>query len=147
MLAEVGPSTRDFAIASQLLAGLMAGKTVTEGAQQMRISGVGSVPVLDQHGEECVAILTERDIVIRVLAEGRDPGTVFARNIAALHPFTCVPDEDSPRRRRECASTKVQHLPVVAEGRGVGVISLAEIVFGRPDEERGMIAPPRAMSR
>ncbi len=43
---------------------------------------------------------------------------------------------------------EVQHLPVCQAGQVVGVISLADIVFGRPDEERGMIAlPPQVMSR
>jgi CBS domain-containing protein len=121
--------------------------TLTEVAQQMRISGVGSVPVLDSAGEECVGILTERDIVVRVLAEEHDPRVVLARDIATLHPFTCVPGEDLTAAAARMREHEVQHLPVVAEGRVVGVISLADIFFGRPDEERGTIAPPRAMSR
>jgi signal-transduction protein with cAMP-binding, CBS, and nucleotidyltransferase domain len=42
---------------------------------------------------------------------------------------------------------EVQHLPVCQAGRVVGVISLADIAFGRPDEERGMIAPHEVVSR
>jgi CBS domain-containing protein len=121
--------------------------TLTEAAQQMRISGVGSVPVLDQNGKECVAILTERDIVIRVLAEGRDARATLVRDVATLHPFTCVPGEDVSAAATRMREHRVQHLPVVAEGRVVGVISLADIVFGRPDEERGTIAPSQIISR
>lgn len=47
--------------------------TLIEAAQQMRISGVGGIPVRDRGGEECAGILTERDIVVRVLAEEREP--------------------------------------------------------------------------
>jgi CBS domain-containing protein len=120
--------------------------TLTEAAQQMRISGVGSLPVLDQEGE-CVAILTERDIVIRVLAEGRDARAVLVRDVATLDPFTCVPGEEVTAAAARMREHEVQHLPVVDGGKVVGVISLADIVFGRPDEERGTIAPPRAASR
>jgi CBS domain-containing protein len=121
--------------------------TLTEAAEQMRISGVGSLPVLDRDGEGCVAILTERDIVIRVLAEGRDARAVLVRDVATLDPFTCVPGEDVTAAAARMREHQVQHLPVVDGGEVVGVISLADIVFGRPDEERGTIVPPRAMSR
>jgi CBS domain-containing protein len=42
---------------------------------------------------------------------------------------------------------EIQHLPVIAEGRVVGVVSLADIVFRRPDEERGTIVLPPIRSR
>src|SRR5680860_688249 len=47
--------------------------SLVEAAQQMRISGVGGIPVLGHGGEQCAGILTERDIIIRVLAEGLAP--------------------------------------------------------------------------
>jgi CBS domain-containing protein len=120
--------------------------TLVEAAQQMRISGVGGIPVLDHDGK-CAGILTERDIVIRVLAEEREPLTAFVRDIATIHPVTCAPDEDIAVAAELMREHKVQHLPVCQEGSVAGVISLADIVFGRPDEERGTIVPPRAMSR
>lgn len=121
--------------------------TLVEAAQQMRISGVGGIPVLDHNGE-CAGILTERDIVIRVLAEEREPLAAFVRDVATMHPITCAPDEDIAVAAQLMQKHEVQHLPVCQEGRVVGVISLADIVFGRPDEERGTIAPPlRVVSR
>jgi CBS domain-containing protein len=121
--------------------------TLTEAAQQMRISGVGGVPVLDHEGEKCVGILTERDIVVRVLAEEREARAVFVRDVATLRPVTCAPEEDVAAAVAQMREQEVQHLPVVERGRVVGVISLADVVFGRPDEERGTIVPPRARSR
>lgn len=121
--------------------------TLVEAAQQMRISGVGGIPVLG-HGGECVGILTERDIVVRVLAEEREPLAAFVRDVATMHPVTCSPEEDIAAVAERMRENEVQHLPVCQEGSVVGVISLADIVFGRPDEERGTIAPPpRAVSR
>lgn len=119
--------------------------TLVEAAQQMRISGVGGVPVLD-HGGECAGILTERDIVVRVLAEEREPLAAFVRDVATMHPVTCSPQEDVAAVAERMRENEVQHLPVCQAGTVLGVISLADIVFGRPDEERGTIAPPGAIT-
>lgn len=121
--------------------------TLVEAAQQMRISGVGGIPVLAHEGEECAGILTERDIVVRVLAEEREPRAALVRDIATMHPVTCNPGEDIAVVAERMREHEVQHLPVCLAGRVVGMLSLADIVFGRPDEERGTITPPPAMSR
>jgi CBS domain-containing protein len=120
--------------------------TLVEAAQEMRVSGVGGIPVLD-HGGDCGGILTERDIVVRVLAEEREPLAAFVRDVATMHPVLCSPEEDVAAVAERMRENEVQHLPVCRAGRVVGVISLADIVFGRPDEERGTIASPRATSR
>ncbi len=120
--------------------------TLVEAAQQMRVSGVGGIPVLD-HAGDCGGILTERDIVIRVLAEEREPLAAFVRDVATMHPVLCSPEEDVAAVAERMRENEVQHLPVCRAGQVIGVISLADIVFGRPDEERGTIAPPRAISR
>lgn len=120
--------------------------TLVEAAQRMRTSGVGGIPVLDHEGE-CAGILTERDIVIRVLAEEREPLAAFVRDVATMHPVTCSPKEDVAEVAERMREHEIQHVPVCLEGEVVGVISLADIIFGRPDEERGTIAPPRAASR
>jgi CBS domain-containing protein len=121
--------------------------TLVEAAQRMRTSGVGGIPILDPEGEECAGILTERDIVVRVLAEERDARTVFVRDVATHHPITCGPDEDIAAVAERMREHEVQHLPVCRRDKVVGVLSLADIAFGRPDEERGTIAPPPAVSR
>jgi CBS domain-containing protein len=121
--------------------------TLVEAAQQMRVSGVGGIPILDHEGEECAGILTERDIVVRVLAEEREARAVFVRDVATLHPVICGPEEDVAAVAERMREQQVQHLPVCQAGSVVGVLSLADIVFGRPDEERGTIAPPPMTSR
>lgn len=121
--------------------------TLVVAAQQMRISGVGGVPVLAAEGQKCVGILTERDIVVRVLAEERDPRPAVVRDAATLHPVMCASDDEIATALAQMREVKVQHLPVIARGRVVGVISLADVVFGRPDEERGTVVLPPARSR
>jgi CBS domain-containing protein len=124
-----------------------ADTTLIEAAQQMRISGVGGVPVLDSRGEKCVGILTERDVVVRVLAEERDPCAAVVRDAATLQPVMCAPDDDIATALAQMREAEIQHLPVIARGRVVGVISLADVVFRRPDEERGTIVLPPVRSR
>ena len=119
--------------------------TLAEAAQLMRISGVGGIPVLD-HAGECAGILTERDIIVRVLAERREPLAAFVRDVATMHPVTCSPEEDVAVAMERMREREVQHLPVCHAHEVVGVISLADIVFGRPDEERGTIEPPPIVS-
>jgi CBS domain-containing protein len=121
--------------------------TLLEAAQQMRISGVGGVPVLDSRGERCVGILTERDVVVRVLAEERDPCAAVVRDAATRQPVMCAPDDDIAIALAQMREAEIQHLPVIARGSVVGVISLADVVFRRPDEERGTIVLPPARSR
>jgi CBS domain-containing protein len=113
----------------------------------MRISGVGGVPVLDSAGESCVGILTERDIVVRVLAEERDPRAAIVGDAATLRPVMCAPEDDVATALAQMREEEIQHLPVIAEGRVVGIVSLADIVFQRPDEERGTIVLPPVRSR
>lgn len=136
---------RDFM--SSNVAPVREDSTLVAAAQQIRISGVGGVPVLDLEGKECVGILTERDIVVRILAEERDPRAAVVRDAATLDPVVCTPDDEVATALAQMRKARIQHLPVVARGRVVGVISLADVVFGRPDEERGTIVLPPVRSR
>lgn len=120
--------------------------TLVEAAQQIRISGVGAVPVLDRDGE-CVGILTERDIVVRLLAEECEPRAALVRDVATMDPVTCLPEEDIAAALERMREGEVQHLPVCEDGAVVGVLSLADVVFRRPDEERGTVVLPPLASR
>lgn len=138
-------SVRDYM--SSNVAPVREDTTLVAAAQQMRISGVGGVPVLDSRGEKCVGILTERDVVVRVLAEERDPYAAVVRDAATRQPVMCAPDDDIATALAQMREAQIQHLPVIARGRVVGVISLADVIFRRPDEERGTIVLPPARSR
>jgi CBS domain-containing protein len=121
--------------------------SLVEAAQQMRVSGVGGVPVVDPDDGRCVGILTERDVVVRALAEERDPRAAVVRDVASLRPVMCGPDDDVSTALLQMREAEIQHLPVVEGERVIGVISLADIVFRRPDQERGTIELPPLRSR
>ncbi len=101
------------------------------------------MPVPDPKGAGCPGILTERDVVVRALAEGRDARSAIVRDVSTLKPVTCAPGDDLGTALRLMRQYEVQHLPVVDDGDIVGVISLADIIFERPDEERGGFDPER----
>ena len=83
-----------------------ADMTLTEAAKLMRHSGVGGIPVLGHDSEECAGILTERDIVLRVLAEERDARAVLVPLDGHLAPQRAAraavgeADAESDQRRR-----------------------------------------------
>jgi CBS domain-containing protein len=112
--------------------------TLVEAAHQMRVSGIGGLPVQDPEGN-IIGIVTERDIIVRALAEGRDARAARVREVATIEPVTCAPEDRVDIALSLMRKHEVQHLPVVEDSEVVGVISLADIAFQRPDEERGSL--------
>src|SRR5689334_11469197 len=113
---------RGITVAERMSSGIAAARpdmTLVEAAKLMRASGVGGVPVLG-HGGVCAGILTERDIVIRVIAEEREPLFAFVRDVASMHPVTCSPEEDVRKVAARMRTNEVQHLPVCDGGEVVG---------------------------
>lgn len=105
-------------------------------------SAASVVPVVGTDDGRCVGILTKRDVVVRALAEERDPRAAVVRDVATLRPVMCGPDDDVSTALVQMREEEVQHLPVLEGGQVIGAISLADIVFRRPDQERGTIVLP-----
>jgi CBS domain-containing protein len=116
---------------------------VPDAARAMRDGGIGDV-LVTQEGR-LVGILTDRDVVVRVLAEGRDPvetalGDVCSRDLTTLGPSDAI--ETAVARMRESA---IRRLPVVEEGRPVGILAPGDLAVERdPESVLGRIraAPP-----
>jgi CBS domain-containing protein len=106
--------------------------TVLNAAQVMRDSDIGDVVVI-QDGQ-VTGILTDRDIVVRAVAEGRDAesttvGEICTTGVQAIEPEASV--DDALRTMRE---HDIRRLPVVKNGRPVGIISLGDLAVERePD--------------
>lgn len=102
-----------------------ATSTAVEAARAMRDEGVGDVLVLEGHTIR--GILTDRDITVRGVALGADPATIrvgdiCSRNVVTLEPSQTV--DDAVRLMREKA---VRRLPVVDDGRPVGIVSMGDL--------------------
>jgi CBS domain-containing protein len=99
--------------------------TVVDAAKVMAREDVGSIPVVEDG--RLVGVVTDRDLVVRVLAEGRDPETTTVGEIATKNVETVPPDADLDEALRIMASNQVRRLPVVEGDRLVGIVAQADV--------------------
>jgi CBS domain-containing protein len=117
--------------------------SVMAAARSMRDGNIGDVVVVERG--QIQGILTDRDIVVRALAEGRDPtsttvGEICSRELTTLSPSDSVNEAVKIMRERA-----IRRLPVVDGGRPVGIVSLGDLAVERdPESALGGIssAPP-----
>ena len=112
--------------------------TVAEAAQIMKSEDVGLVPVVE--GDRLVGTLTDRDIAIRVVAEGREPQSTSVREVASSDVVTVDPQQGLDEALRLMAEHQVRRLPVVEEdGRLVGVVAQADVAQHAHPSETGRL--------
>ena len=110
--------------------------TVSEAAQLMKSDDVGSLPILD--GEQLAGIVTDRDIVIRAIAEGKDPRGMPVREVASRELVKVNADEDLSSALQLMASHQVRRLPVVDDdGRLVGILAQADVAAEAKEKNVG----------
>jgi CBS domain-containing protein len=115
-----------------------AEKSVAYAAKMMRQEDVGLAPIVE--GDKLIGMLTDRDIAIRVVAEGRDPDQVKVRDVASMRLVTVDPQQDLDEALRMMAKHQVRRLPVVEEdGRLVGVVAQADIAREGDDSRTGQL--------
>src|SRR5919197_1574995 len=100
--------------------------TVVDAARRMIEQEKGPLPVVE--GERVIAMVTDRDIIARVVAAERDPSSLTVRDIATKDLVTIGPDQDEQAARQMMAQHQLDRLLVVEEGdRLVGIVSEADI--------------------
>jgi len=100
--------------------------TVADAARAMKGADVGPVPVIREDGTLC-GIVTDRDIVVRVVAEDRDPTSTTVGDIASTELHTLTPDDtvdDAVKMMREHA---IRRLPIVESGAPVGIVAMGDL--------------------
>jgi CBS domain-containing protein len=107
--------------------------SVVEAARLMRESDVGSLPITDD--EQLVGMITDRDITTRVVAEAADPKTTSIGEVYSQDLISVGPDDNLDEALRLMARHQVRRLPVVENGRLVGIVAQADIAL-RADEQR-----------
>jgi CBS domain-containing protein len=113
-----------------------AGESVAYAAKMMRDEEVGLAPIVED--DKLIGMLTDRDIAIRVVAEGRNPDEVTAGEVASKQVVTIDPQQDVDEALRIMAKHQVRRLPVTGDdGRLVGVVAQADIAREGHDKQTG----------
>lgn len=98
---------------------------VTEAAKLMKKLDIGSVPVCEKNG--VIGILTDRDIVLRNIAQGKDPSVTLVKDVMTGDVFTASPEMDVDDVTDIMAERQIRRLPVVENSKLVGIIAMADI--------------------
>jgi len=110
---------------------------VVEAARIMAEEDIGSVPVVD--GETVVGMLTDRDIALRVVAAGLDPGLTTIGEVASSDVHCATPDESLDDVFEQMSAWQIRRLPVVADQRLVGIVAQADLVHELKDKKAGQL--------
>ena len=115
---------------------LSSDATIVEAARAMRDEDAGIMPVVE--GDRLDGVITDRDIAVRVVAEGRDPASTQVRDAMSERLVTVDPGQDLDEAMRMMAKHQVRRLPVCEEdGRLVGMLAQADVARHGDDARTG----------
>ncbi|MFH1821539.1 MAG: CBS domain-containing protein [Methanobacteriota archaeon] len=106
------------------------GTNVARAAKLMAENNVGSILVME--GKKPVGILTERDLLMKVVSEDLKPSTVRVGRIMSAPLITIDPDTDIVEAAKILANNKIRRLPVVKNGKLVGIVTASDIAVISP---------------
>lgn len=102
-------------------------------AEMMKRENVGSIPVCKQ--DELQGILTDRDIVIKAVAEGKDLGSILASEVMSTQLVSVEPEADIHEAARLMSDHQIRRLPVVENGKLIGMLSLGDLAVENIHED------------
>jgi CBS domain-containing protein len=110
---------------------------IVEAARRMLSEDVGSLPVVD--GDDLVGMITDRDVVLKVVAKDLDPNKVPVSDACSESPVTAQVDESLDDALAKMAKEQVRRLPVVSDGRLVGILAQADVARTARPESTGRL--------
>jgi CBS domain-containing protein len=117
--------------------------TIGEASRKMRDHQIGDVVVVD--GDEVRGIVTDRDIVIRAVAEHRLPADTFVEDVASMDVLALSPEDTVAMAIDAVRGSAIRRIPVVRDGKAVGIISLGDLALERdPDSALADVSRARA---
>jgi CBS domain-containing protein len=111
------------------LACCLPGDLVTKAAQLMKTQDVGSVPVIEtDQSKKLVGIVTDRDLALAIVAEGRDPKSTKVEDVMTHNVVTCRDEDDVQKALDAMAEYQLRRIPVVDKSdKVVGIIAQADV--------------------
>ncbi|MFH8574162.1 CBS domain-containing protein [Streptomyces sp. NPDC017993] len=110
--------------------------SVSDAARKLTALGVGALPICGRD-DKLKGVLTDRDITVKVLGEGRDPHQTTAGELAQGEAVTIGADDSADEIFATMARHKVRRLPVIDGHRLVGMVALADVARALPDPQVG----------
>lgn len=98
---------------------------VVEAAQLMQKHNVGSIPVCENNG--LVGIVTDRDIVVRNIAHGKNPASTTVRDVMTGQVITATPDMEVDSATKMMAEKQIRRIPVVENNMIIGMLALGDV--------------------
>ena len=111
-------------------------ESLADAAQKMARLDVGSLPICGEDNR-LKGMLTDRDIVVKGIAGGRNPGEVTAGELAQGKPVTIGADDDADEILRTMGQHQVRRLPVIDGHDLIGMVALADVARALPDRPVG----------
>ena len=111
-------------------------ETVADAAKKMADLDVGSLPICGED-DRLKGMLTDRDIVVKVLAQGKDPGSTKAGELGEGKPVTIGADDSAAEALRTMAEHQVRRLPVIDGHDLIGMVSQADVARNLDEEDVG----------
>ena len=103
-------------------------QTIIEVAEIMKLEDVGLVPVAEDGNRKLIGVITDRDIVMNVVAEGRDPRGTAVSEVMTNNPCACQEQDSIETVMQQMAAHQVRRIPIVDKaGAIVGIVSQADI--------------------
>ena len=125
-------------IMTKKVAAMSPEDTVTDAAALMDDRDVGSVLVCDIEG--LLGVVTDRDIVVRCVANGNDPSEMHLSDIMSKSPTYITPETTTLEASRLMAKNQIKRLPVVDDNQVVGVLSLGDLARNKDCDMEASIA-------
>jgi CBS domain-containing protein len=111
-------------------------ESISEAAQKMAKLDVGSLPICGED-DRLKGMITDRDIVVKVLAAGKDPQGTRAGELGEGKPVTIGADDSADEALRTMSEYKVRRLPVIDDHRLVGIVSQGDLATELGHEQVG----------
>jgi len=110
--------------------------SVTDAARRLSELGVGAMPICGED-DRLKGMLTDRDIVVEVLAQGKDPDSTTAGELGEGKPVTIGADDSVEEALQTMKEHKIRRLPVIDGHDLVGIVSIADLATNIEDEQTG----------